>query len=142
MLYRIFSLLIYFIHNINSVYSSIPISQFFPPLYLFPFFPFVLYICVSISPLQIRSSIPFFREGNGNPLQYFCLENPADRGVWWAPVHGVTQSRTQLKCLSMHVCIGEGHGNPLQYSCLENPRDRGAWWVAVYEVAQSQTQLK
>ena len=35
-------------------------------------------------------------EGNGNPLQYSCLENPVDRGVWWAAVHGVTQSRTQL----------------------------------------------
>ena len=33
-------------------------------------------------------------EGNGNPLQYSCLENPMDRGVWQATVHGVTQSRT------------------------------------------------
>ena len=31
-------------------------------------------------------------EGNGNPLQYSCLENPMDRGVWWATVHGVTKS--------------------------------------------------
>ena len=35
-------------------------------------------------------------EGNGNPLQYFCLENPMDRGVWWATVHGVAKSRTRL----------------------------------------------
>jgi len=35
-------------------------------------------------------------EGNGNPLQYSCLENPMDRGAWWATVHGVTKSRTQL----------------------------------------------
>ena len=35
-------------------------------------------------------------EGNGNPLQCFCLENPRDR-AWWAAVYGVTQSRTQLK---------------------------------------------
>ena len=34
--------------------------------------------------------------GNGNPLQYSCLENPMDRGVWWAVVHGVAKSRTQL----------------------------------------------
>ena len=34
--------------------------------------------------------------GNGNPLQYFCLENPMDRGAWQATVHGVTKSRTQL----------------------------------------------
>ena len=33
-------------------------------------------------------------EGNGTPLQYSCLENPMDRGAWWAAVHGVTKSRT------------------------------------------------
>ena len=33
-------------------------------------------------------------EGNGNPLQYSCLENPKDGGAWWAAVYGVTQSRT------------------------------------------------
>ena len=35
-------------------------------------------------------------EGNGKPLQYSYLRNPMDRGVWWATVHGVTKSRTQL----------------------------------------------
>ena len=35
-------------------------------------------------------------EGNGNPLLYSCLENPMDRGAWWATVHGVTKSQTQL----------------------------------------------
>ena len=35
-------------------------------------------------------------EGNGNPLQYSCLENPMDGGAWWAAVHGVAKSRTQL----------------------------------------------
>ena len=34
-------------------------------------------------------------EGNGNPLQYSCLENPMDRGAWWATVHGVAKSQTQ-----------------------------------------------
>ena len=33
-------------------------------------------------------------EGNGNPLQYSCLENPMDRGIWWATVHGVKKSQT------------------------------------------------
>ena len=33
---------------------------------------------------------------NGNPLQYYCLGNPMDRGAWWATVHGVAKSRTQL----------------------------------------------
>ena len=32
--------------------------------------------------------------GNGNPLQYSCLENPMDRGAWWSKVHGVTKSQT------------------------------------------------
>ena len=81
-------------------------------------------------------------EGNGNPLLYSCQENHVDRGAWWAAVHRVTQSRRQLKWLSMHACTGEGNGNPLQYSCLENPRDRGAWGAAIYGVAQSWTQLK
>ena len=36
-------------------------------------------------------------EGNGNPLQYPCLENPMDRGAWWATVHGATKSQTQLR---------------------------------------------
>ena len=39
-------------------------------------------------------------EGNGNPFQYSCLENPMDRGAWWATVHGVAKSRTQQKQLS------------------------------------------
>ena len=33
---------------------------------------------------------------NGNPLQYSCLENPTDRGAWWATVHGVAKSQTRL----------------------------------------------
>ena len=39
-------------------------------------------------------------EGNGNPLQHSCLENPRDRGAWWAAVYGVKESRTRLKQLS------------------------------------------
>ena len=45
------------------------------------------------------------RRGNGNPLQYSCLENHLDRGAWWATVHRVTQSWTRLKRLSMHACM-------------------------------------
>ena len=36
-------------------------------------------------------------EGNGYPLQHSCLENPMDRGAWWAAVHGVANSRAQLR---------------------------------------------
>ena len=43
--------------------------------------------------------------GHGNPLQYSCLENPKDRGVWWATVHGVTKSWTQLSSLAQLQCL-------------------------------------
>ena len=42
-------------------------------------------------------------EGNGNPLQYSCLETPTEREAWRAIVHGVMKSRTRLKRLSMHA---------------------------------------
>ena len=41
-----------------------------------------------------------YGEGNGTPLQYFCLANPIDGGAWWAAVYGVAQSWTRLKRLS------------------------------------------
>ena len=88
------------------------------------------------------SLVPPVGEGNGNPLQYSCLEDPVDRGGWWAAVYAVAQSQTRLKRLNMCVYIGEGSGTPLQCSCLESPRDRGGWWAAVYGVAQSRTRLK
>ena len=44
-------------------------------------------------------------EGNGNPLQHSCLENPMDRGTWRAALHGISQSQTRLKQLSMHSYI-------------------------------------
>ena len=50
--------------------------------------------------LQFHFSLSCIGEGNGNPLQCSCLENPRDGGAWWADVYGVTQSRTRLKQLS------------------------------------------
>ena len=47
--------------------------------------------------LYFRFSLSCIREGNGNPLQCSCLENPRDGGAWWAAVSGVARSRTQLK---------------------------------------------
>ena len=41
--------------------------------------------------------------GHGNPLQYSCLEDPMDRGAWWATVPGVANSQTRLKQLSTHA---------------------------------------
>ena len=50
--------------------------------------------------LHFHFSLSCIREGNGNPLQCSCLENPMDSGAWWAAVYGVTQSRTPLKRFS------------------------------------------
>ena len=50
--------------------------------------------------LHFHFSLSHIGEGNGNPLQCSCLENPRDRGAWWAAIYGVTQSRTRLKWLS------------------------------------------
>ena len=50
--------------------------------------------------LPFHFSLPCIGEGNGNPLQCSCLENPRDGGAWWAAVYGVAQSRTRLKWLS------------------------------------------
>ena len=50
--------------------------------------------------LHFDFSLSCIGEGNGNPLQCSCLENPRDGGAWWAPIYGVTQSWTGLKRLS------------------------------------------
>ena len=50
--------------------------------------------------LHFDFSLSCVEEGNGNPLQYSCLENPRDGGAWWAAVYGVAQSWTRLKRLS------------------------------------------
>ena len=57
--------------------------------------------------LHFHFSLLYIGEGNGNPLQCSCLENPRDGGAWWGAVYGVTQSRTRLKWLSsssMSIC--------------------------------------
>ena len=57
--------------------------------------------------LHFDFSLPRIAEGNVNPLQCSCLENPRDGGAWWAAVYGVAQSWTQLKrlCLALNVAI-------------------------------------
>ena len=56
--------------------------------------------------LHFHSSLSCIGEGNGNPLQCSCLENPRDGGAWWAAVYGVSQSRTRLKGLSSSSSMG------------------------------------
>ena len=53
---------------------------------------------------SLNPSLALTGEGNGTPLQYSCLENPMDRGAWWAAVHEVAKSRTRLNdfTLSFH----------------------------------------
>ena len=53
--------------------------------------------------LHFHFSLACIGEGNGNPLQCSCLENPRDRGAWWAAIYGVAQSRTRLKRLSSSI---------------------------------------
>ena len=57
-------------------------------------------------------------EGNGNPLQCSCLENPRDGGAWWAAVYGVAQSRTWLKRLSSSSSWEEGGKAGLRVCCF------------------------
>ena len=63
---------------------------------------------VNAGDLRDASSIPGWGRvpggGHSNPLQYSCLENPMDRGAWWATVHRVTKSCAGLKRLSMYAC--------------------------------------
>ena len=53
--------------------------------------------CNVEDPGSIPGTGRFPGEGNGNPLQYSCLENPKDTAAWWATVHGVTKSQTQTQ---------------------------------------------
>ncbi|XDA72456.1 hypothetical protein R6Z07F_002737 [Ovis aries] len=66
--------------------------------------------------LHFRFSLSCIGEGNGNPLQCSCLENPRDEGAWWAAIHGVAQSWTQLKRLSSWEIMEE----------------KGVWHAAVH----------
>ena len=139
------------------VYVSVPGSQFLPPTSCpLPIPTFILYICVSISALQIRSSIPFF---SGFHILYMCYYVIFWRRQWhptqillpgeshgWRSLVGCSpwghQESDMTERLHFHFplsCIGEGNGSPLQCSCLENPMDGKAWWAAVHGVAQSQT---
>ena len=54
-------------------------------------------VCNTGDPDSIPGSGRSLREGNGNPFQYSCLENPMDRGAWQATVHGISKSQTRLE---------------------------------------------
>ena len=76
-------------------------------------------------------SLSCIGEGNGSPLQCSCLENPRDRGAWWAAVCGVAQSRTRLKRLSSSSSsggdkVGKSPGDDSTGLCV--PRGGGRVW--------------
>ena len=84
--------------------------------------------------LHFHFSLSCIGEGNGNPLQCSCLENPRDGGAWWAAVSGVAQSQTWLKRLSssssrsdlahMHTCLySKTHLTAVKY-WFRGPRHR------------------
>ena len=68
---------------------------------------------------SIPASGRFPREGNGNPLQYSCPENTMDRGTWWAIVHGVAKSGTQLS--NSHFYFHQGSTPALNSGFLPLP---------------------
>ena len=84
-------------------------------------------------------------EGNGNPLQYSCLENPMDGGAWWAAVHGVAKSRTRLSDFTFTFHSHALEKEMATHSSILAWRIPGMgepWWAAVHGVAQSRTRLK
>ena len=81
--------------------------------------------------LPFHFSLSCIGEGNDNPLQCSCLENPRDGGAWWAAVYGVTQSRTRLKWLSSSS-RKMSKGNEFTFSPIEFHRYRRQWspaWI-------------
>ena len=82
--------------------------------------------------LHFHFSLSCVEEGNGNPLQCSCLENPRDKGAWWAAVYGVAQSQTQLKRLSSSSICWKGwcwswSSNTLATWCKELTHWKRPW---------------
>ena len=115
--------------------------------------------------LHFHFSLSCIGEGNGNPLQCSCLENPRDGGAWWAAISGVTQSRTRLKRLSSSSGIYSWHKLFIRYMLYkyilpvydlsfhslnghefgqtqEDMKDRGAWHASVHGITKSRTWLR
>ena len=74
--------------------------------------------------LHFHFSLSCIGEGNGNPLQCSCLENPRDGGAWWAAVPGVAQSQTRLKRLSSSSSSSSNVDGPRDYHTKQSQSDR------------------
>ena len=77
--------------------------------------------------------------GNGNPLQYSCLENLMDRGAWRAPVHGVAKSRTQLAEIKPPSLASPGTSRPILYQCATWETRTIQWFLVQSESGTSTT---
>ena len=86
--------------------------------------------------LHFHFSLSSIGEGNGNPLQCSCLENPRDRGAWWATVYEVAQSQTRLRQLSSSILICQIQRNNSRMKSTDYPPIHmkyiniisGRWW--------------
>ena len=73
-------------------------------------------------------------EGNGNPLQCSCLENPRDGGAWWAAVYGVAQSWTQLKWLSSSSSQGYGFSSSYVWMWFWTIKEAEHWRIDAFDL--------
>ena len=85
-------------------------------------------------------------EGNGYPLQYSCLENPMDRGAWWATIHRVANSGARLPWLSMHTWLiifhGKCHKKRNQRIILKKIFLLEIWWIVAIWVGVQITSIR
>ena len=82
--------------------------------------------------LPFHFSLSCIGEGNGNPPQCSCLENPRDEGAWWAAVHGVTKSQTLLSDFTF--IHRRRKWQPTPVFLPGESQGWGAWWAAIYGV--------
>ena len=90
--------------------------------------------------LHFHFSLLCIGEGNGNPLQCSCLENPRDGGAWWTAIYGVTQSQTRLKWLSSSSSKSSHHKEKIffpislvwhLYEMMDNHFDLTKWYLSI-----------
>ena len=96
--------------------------------------------------LHFHFSLSCIGEGNGNPLQCSCLENPRDGGAWWAAVYGVAQSQTRLKRLSSSSSRGKHyleqgvyHSHASYCSFATYRYIHKLYWISHYAVRKTET---
>ena len=82
--------------------------------------------------LHLHFSLSYIGEGNGNPLQRSCLENPRDGGAWWTVLYRVTQSRTWLKWLSSSSSKDHCFENKVR-CCIKAPPRNSTWHISVIQ---------